>query len=258
MVSNMIANIRRLLSANKWLYNAASNIYHKVVFLFEKIYYGVGGVKVYNPKLYKSKKSHSQFAQDVIIDKYFLGHKKGFFVEVGANRPDLNSNSYYFEKIKDYSGISIDVIDYTKEYSEIRPKTKFIQALIGGENKEVEFIMVKNKRGWENQLSSISDYYKDEGKDIDYDIIKLNMMRLDEIVDFNDKIPDLFLLDVEGAEKEILKSINFKRWRPKILLIENIGKIKKQKELRAIMQVNGYRLRARIWTSDDIYERNEK
>ena len=80
---------------------------------------------------------------------------KGVFVEVGSNHPVLNSNSYYLESAWKYSGISIDPINYSKLFRDLRPRTKFINVAVDPLKKFVVMNYVKNISGWENQVSSV-------------------------------------------------------------------------------------------------------
>ena len=61
--------------------------------------------------------SKSQIGQDIILDeRIFKGKRNGVFVEVGALDGFGASNTYFFEKERDWSGLLIEPnpIEYNK------------------------------------------------------------------------------------------------------------------------------------------------
>ena len=64
------------------------------------------------------------------------------------------------------------------------------------------------------------------------------------------RTPDLVSLDVEGLDLDILRSIDFSRYRPHVFCVETVsyaggdGSGIKSPEIHALMLQNGYRLYA--------------
>ena len=194
----------------------------------------------------------SQFGQDYYLEKFGLISKNGFFVEVGCNHPIFNSNSYYLEKHLLFSGVSIDGIDYSAEYSELRSKTKFLNILIDKHIGELDFYIVKNVDGWENQVSSIHRATLSMGKGFKADVKRLRTSPISAIEEINRPI-DLCLIDVEGHELQVLDSINWTINAPSVVVVENNGEFYPRKKLVRYMTGRNYRHFARIGSSDDIF-----
>ena len=101
------------------------------------------GVKYLEPKTKLEGNYKSQYGQDWYLEKLGFLSKKNFFVEVGCNHPKINSNSYFLEHAYNYSGISIDAINYEKEFHALRPNTTFIQSLIDSKETTKIFNLVQ-------------------------------------------------------------------------------------------------------------------
>ena len=63
------------------------------------------------------------------------------------------------------------------------------------------------------------------------------------------------MIDVEGHELNVLKSINLKKYKPKVILIENTDYFIKKKKLVNYIEKNLYHHFTRIGRSDDIFVR---
>ena len=230
-------------------------LYHYTRFIYQRLYYSIFySIKVYgnskiDPDIYPSQFGQDKVAEDLII-KYDV-HKT--FLEIGANHPKNNSNSYFLEHSLGFQGISVDPIDRTKSYATVRPNTTFINAFVSDTSVGQEsFIKVQADNGWEDQMSASKTHFKDDGHDYKYDEIMVDRISLTNL---QAQLPDgigVLLIDVEGFELKILQSLSDDN-KPHIIIAENAANIKQQKILHSAMQKKGYDLVGRIWTSDDIY-----
>lgn len=203
-----------------------------------------------NTKLILSNKSgHGQFGQSSIIDALLKGKRNGYFVDIGANHPLNNSNSAFFERERDYSGIAFDPIaSYVEDWKKIRPNTKFIQAAVGESTGKIYFYKVEKKDGWEDQLSYVSNTYEKPGiGQPEPEIVEVLAIK-------NIKFPhiDFASIDVEGHEVSVLNGM-FPDVKPSVLLIENCGFPFGNNKIREIAIANGYSFYARIGYIDDLY-----
>tara|TARA_B100000780_G_scaffold102895_1_gene71997 strand:+ start:58 stop:834 length:777 start_codon:yes stop_codon:yes gene_type:complete len=249
-------NLKKLLSKNKRLYIFTAVIYHWInrkLMMFALFF---RGVKYLEPKTKLEGNYKSQYGQDWYLEKLGFLSKKNFFVEVGCNHPKINSNSYFLEHVYNYSGISIDAINYKKEFHAFRPKTTFIQSLIDSKETTKIFNLVRNEDGWENQVSSIHKETLTMGKGFTADTIEMKTSTLQNLLP-NNCIIDILMIDVEGHEIEVLDSLNWGLNSPRVILIENNGEFYNRSILENFINNKGYKLYARIGTSDDIYVLND-
>ena len=180
----------------------------------------------YRPKIFFPKKSYSTFGEDIFLQKFFKRQKKGFYIDIGCYHPLLGNNTYLLYK-KGWHGLNFDVSEKTIElFDFFRKKDKNICCGI------------TNKKGFKKlffkkKLNMLNTLNKDVAKihflkGFSSRIIKVNTLNyfLKKFYGNKKKI-DLLKIDTEGEELNILKSIDFKVYRPRLISIE----IHNQKEM---------------------------
>jgi len=166
--------------------------------------------------------SFSQEGEDMILRRLFENQSKGFYVDVGAHHPKRFSNTYFFY-LQGWRGINIDAMpDSMKAFNKFRPRDINIEKPVA-DKKQVLTYYVFNEpalNGFSKELSEqrdgIGNYFIKFTKEIE-------TATLEEILDsnlpFNQQI-DFLSIDVEGLDFMVLKSNNFEKYKPKVILIE--------------------------------------
>lgn len=90
------------------------------------------------------------------------------------------------------------------------------------------------------------------GKTFNAKMIKVKSTPLNNLLPKKKSI-DILMIDVEGHELNVLKSINLKRYRPNTILVENTGVFFPKENLVNFLKHNKYQHYARIGRSDDIF-----
>jgi len=237
-------------------------IYHEGRWLAEKgllsiIHPSVSIVRLKKKKIDEIRKHgyRSQFGQDYFIDTIISNKiKHGIFVDIGANDPEYNNNTFYFETIHSWGGVAIEPQEKYIEAWKGKRKAKFINCCIGKENSTVQFLQYDSPNEWEDQLSCVSDMSREEDGHLASKTIEAKMRPFSEIATENglNEI-SLMSIDVEGYEVEVLKGIDFSIMRPKVILIENCRKLAGDESIRKILFKAGYVFTMRIWTADDLF-----
>lgn len=164
--------------------------------------------------------AYSQTGEDIIIKNILESIKNGFYVEVGSNEPIQNSNTFGLYQ-QGWKGITIDAnIKMVSMHKKIRPNDIAICAAVSDEEKEVTFYEFDMK-----EISTIDTDFYDRHKDtqrVNHQTT-LKTRTLNSIVEEN--LPantsiDLLSIDVEGHDYNVLSSIDLKRFRPKLIVIE--------------------------------------
>jgi FkbM family methyltransferase len=174
---------------------------------------------------------HSQYNQDRYLEtNIFKGFKNGIFVDVGAHNGISINNTLYFEKNNSWTGINIEPIE--KIYNELlinRPNCININCAVCNNDGETEFIC---NTGYTEMISGIKDTFDprhimrlqrdNKLTGSTSEIIKVKTKKLETIFDSN-KITHINYLsiDVEGAEFEVIKSINFNKVFIDVIGFEN-------------------------------------
>ena len=176
-------------------------------------------------KLNKNEKFFSEAGQDKLIkDKFFKNQRNGFFIEIGAFDGIEGSNCCYFEKYESWEGIAIEASPKQFQKLQKNRKCEMINAVIGPEEKEVEFCEITE--GFTQMSGIYNSNYKDSLNRIQkksnskINIIKTNSTTFEKIIPSN-RIVDIVSIDIEGNELEVIKSIDFNKHEIKVILLEN-------------------------------------
>ncbi len=187
---------------------------------------GVLRQKIWNCErsFFWNEKFFSQSGQDKILkDHFFKDKKKGFFVEIGAFDGIEGSNCFYFENAQAWDGIAIEASKIQFNKLKKNRKCKLFNEAINSKEKDVEFIEVQEGL---TQMSGIDDenfiakefINKDPNSKIGK--FKTKTVTFEKIVPTN-MIIDYLSLDIEGGEMDVLESIDFSKYKIKVISVEN-------------------------------------
>jgi len=174
-------------------------------------------------------KYYSQLGQDKFVDDFLNQKENGIFIDVGAYDGSKFSNTKFFEESRNWSGICIE--PGPNEFSKLNSTRKSINinACISDYNGESEFTYLQ---GYSNALSGLTECYDKRHierieKEIatyggEKSLIRTPVITLEAVLDMhNIHDVDFCSIDTEGAELNVLKSINFKKVNINILIVEN-------------------------------------
>jgi len=189
--------------------------------------------------IFSYKKIHySQYGEDVFLDAYFPNVNKGFYIDVGAYHPRQCSNTYLLY-MKGWRGLVIDASENIKPlFNSIRPRDVAVEALVAESECDVEFYSWGNhleNSGCKVQIAALLQTLGDPEE-----IIVKKAKSLKQIMDEN--LPegvsgiDLLSVDVEGMDLEVLRSFDWERWQPTIIIVEFFSE-----EIKSIIESEIYR-----------------
>lgn len=195
-----------------------------------------------------------QLNQPVVVDYLLAGAFGGFFLDIGANHPQFNSNTYFFERNRNYRGIAFDPLEqYRSEWEKTRPNTRFMNVAAGATVGTARFYQHINTDGWADQLSYTDLSGNNDATEAASRIV--DVMPMADLQDLPDSV-SFASIDVEGAEREVLKGFR-ESLRPRVLVVENCFGPIGNNALRDQVRSMGYELVARISYIDDIYVRTD-
>jgi FkbM family methyltransferase len=144
--------------------------------------------------------------------KQFLYYKNGFYIECGANDGINQSNTWYFEKKLNWRGVLIEPVPnlFKKLTKNRNKKNIFINKCLVRK----DFYSKKINMNYDNCMTKVSNA---KNKKISVETSTLSKILCDKKIP---KIIDLFSLDVEGYEFEVLAGINYKHHKFKYILVE--------------------------------------
>lgn len=165
--------------------------------------------------------SYSQDGEDMILKEIFSCKSEGFYVDIGAHHPKRFSNTYNFYK-NGWRGINIDPLVGVKGiFDELRPRDINLEIGISDNIGQLNYYMYD-----EPAFNTFSKEACERAKskfDIEpFQVKKIEVDRLENILNkhaANMQI-DLMNIDVEGYELNVLKSNDWEKWVPKVILVE--------------------------------------
>jgi FkbM family methyltransferase len=184
-------------------------------------------IKIFSKKYLDgyARKSYSQEGEDMVLSRIFEGQSSGFYVDVGAHHPKRFSNTYFFYK-RGWSGINIDAMPGSmKLFRRIRPRDINIEKPISFK-KQILLYYAFNEpalNGFSREISEarngVNNYKIDFTKDIE-------TSTLEDVLNRNapsNQVIDFLSIDVEGLDFDVIRSINLKKYRPRVILVEILG-----------------------------------
>lgn len=163
--------------------------------------------------------SYSQNAEDVLLWRA-LGHvTNGFYIDVGASDPVEHSVTKALYE-RGWRGISIEPLpSFHAQFEEQRARDINLAIAAGAENGELTLYDVPEVRGWASPDQAVAEMHRAEGHTIAE--LKVPVRTLASVCEEHVRGEIHFLkIDVEGFEGDVLRGMDFKRWRPWVLVIE--------------------------------------
>ena len=168
----------------------------------------------------------------------------GFYVEVGCNHPKFFSNTYGLYR-KGWRGVCIDANpSHIHKFAWYRPQDKAVCALVS-EHREVQTFYMLQNDVLSTSKQEFLEEYRQEGLAIKE--ISMEGRTLTEILE-NAGAPNKFELlavDAEEQDLEVLRSLDWGRYRPRWVIVEDetygIG-MERGNSICQWMEGKGYRL----------------
>lgn len=193
---------------NRFLYSKKYNLFKFLYFNFQLL----------KSKI-KPRIINANWGIDVVVDSIFKHKKKGIYIDVGCHHPLINNNTYLLNK-RGWSGVNIDLdFNSIEMFNYFRPKDDNYQIALSNK-KSISNLYFFHNRAPKNTLSKNNGIGAKKIKKINTDtldnIIVKSKLKINEI--------DFLSIDVEGNEFNVLKGLNFKKFKPKVIALELINK----------------------------------
>jgi FkbM family methyltransferase len=192
--------------------------------------------------------SYSQEGEDLILRRIFDHKRTGFFIDVGAHHPVRFSNTYLFYRMG-WRGINIDAMPGSmKPFKKLRSGDINIECPISDKQEELTYFAFN-----EPALNTFSEEEasKKNGVDGYYIINKQKLVTQPLSVILTDHLKenqavDFLSIDVEGLDFHVLKSIDWDKVRPQVILVEDLNgsleTIFENSEIRKYLEPKGYKI----------------
>ena len=170
---------------------------------------------------------------DLRLVREFFGAHRGYFVEVGANHPEQWSQTFHLEQMG-WTGILVEPQpDLAEALRRCRHAKVFSVACSSPQNSG-RAMSLKLAGVYSSLNAQLPNAMVRESGTID-----VPTRTLDEVLsEAQAPAPlDFLSIDVEGHEIEVLSGFDFQRWRPRLILVEDLVL---DRRLHKFLKTRGY------------------
>lgn len=187
--------------------------------------------------------SYAQNLEDYHLAQLFAGRRSGFYIDIGAGHPVGDNVSFHFY-LQGWRGIVVEPQQRLAAlYAQVRPRDVAVSALVGAEEGEAEFHEVERLHGFSTSVRAHAEaaaQFK-----AGFRTRRAPVTTLAALCERHGAgAIDFLKVDVEGAEKDVLRGGDWRRFRPKVVLVEAVAPgsmAPSHAEWEPILTGNGYR-----------------
>ena len=204
----------------------------------------IDSLSILKRKIKYKKNSYSFNGVDLIIEYIFKDKKDGFYIDIGAQHPISNNNTYLLHK-KGWRGINIDLDKRNIDLFNIaRPKEINLNYAVSNIESETDLFFYHDASPINTLNEEVSNFQKAKVSKIK----KIKTKTLDTIfksINFNNNI-NYMNIDVEGYEEKILEGFDIQKYKPDVISIEyldlKMNKLEfKNNNIQRLMESNLYK-----------------
>ena len=175
-------------------------------------------ISIQKRKFKYQKQSYSFNGVDLIVNYIFKNKKEGFYLDIGAQHPISNNNTYILFK-RGWKGINIDLDKKNIDLFKIaRPDDFNLNYAISSSVDKKKLFFYHDKSPINTLVEDVSNIQKSKIKEIKFvDTVTLN--QIFDNLQLNQHI-DYMNIDVEGHELDVLKGMDLIKYKPSVISIE--------------------------------------
>lgn len=196
-----------------------------------------------------TKFSYAQFGEDLVAAGLFhaLGIDKPTFLDIGAYKPIKSNNTYLFYE-RGARGVLVEPnVGLSDELRRARPGDTLLVAGVGvTDATEADYYVMS--------YDELSTFSKEQAERLTatsdqtiVEVVKMPLLSLNRVIadHFAGAAPDFLSIDIEGLDFAVLKTLDFDRFRPKVICAETVltGTLAHNPDTPKLLAEKGYELR---------------
>jgi FkbM family methyltransferase len=162
--------------------------------------------------------SYAQNHEDVVLARCFPG-TGGFYIDVGAANPVAHSVTKWFST-RGWTGVNVEPHPlFFKMIEADRPSEFNVHAAVSDAAGELTYYEVPDSLGRSTLNPDWAEIYRQQGHAIVTHVVRT--VTLTELCERYVRGPiDFLKVDAEGHELQVLRSMDFERWKPRVVVVE--------------------------------------
>jgi FkbM family methyltransferase len=193
---------------------------------------------------------YAQHAEDVILWNILFGVLNRYpttYLDVGAYHPVRSSNTYLFYE-RNCQGVLVEPNpDLWENLAKVRPRDVLIRGGIGvdGKDSEADYYVISGDGQLNTFSKEVADGYaaRTDGRFSIRKVLRLPLLDINRLMQKHwGGAPALLSVDTEGFDLAILRSVDWKRYRPAVVCAET-GTGKHRQPILEFMAAQGYDVR---------------
>jgi FkbM family methyltransferase len=169
--------------------------------------------------------SYAQRYEDIHLLRCFKEQPAGFYIDVGAGHPVYDNVSFTFY-LRGWSGITVEPNPWLAQLSAaVRPRDRRVRSLLGAAEGEATYYLVEDFHGLsttiEHHARAAESEYGKRAQAMPMPVTTLAAL----CRRFVPGAIDFLKIDVEGAEDAVLAGGDWRRYRPKVVVLEALAPV---------------------------------
>jgi len=165
--------------------------------------------------------SYAQNLEDYHLSLAFAGQAAGTYIDIGGGHPVAGSVSFWFYE-RGWQGIVVEPQEpLASLHRQVRPRDKVVPSLIGRQSGSANLFVVERLHALTTTVEAYADNARNYGAGVRS--MTVPVMTLAELcASHGVETIDFLKIDVEGAEADVIAGGDWRRYRPKVVLVEAI------------------------------------
>jgi FkbM family methyltransferase len=169
--------------------------------------------------------SYAQRYEDMHLLRAFGEQASGFYIDIGSGHPVYDNVSFAFY-LRGWSGVTVEPNPWLAQLSEaVRPLDIRVQSLVGEQPGEATYYLVDDFHGLSTTVESHARAAQSEfGKRSQARTMPVTTLH-SLCEQYAPGTIDFLKIDVEGAEREVILGSDWRRFRPKVVVLEALAPV---------------------------------
>jgi FkbM family methyltransferase len=163
--------------------------------------------------------SYAQNGEDVVLARAFPDVRSGFYVDLGAAHPLMDSVTKHFYD-RGWSGVNVEPLrDGHAALDAGRPRDLNLRLAVGTESSDRVFYEAVDAPGLSTFEPALADRARQISRIVEHQVPMITLRHLFEQY-VGERTVDFLKIDVEGLEYDVLSTGDWSRFRPRVLVVE--------------------------------------